>query len=280
MTLLISNNNKELVFYFLIAYAFSWILWFPVLLFSNGIISGSYEVFKVLGIIGSFGPFVAATLLTLKNEGKVGLKNLYKRTFQVKLGWWWVPVLFVIPAGVLIAHLLNILFFNATFPITEMLLNPWLIPVFFFIMLIIGGPLAEEFGWRGYAQFRLENNFNALNSGIILGIIWSLWHIPLFLMIGQPQHDYIPFWIFMVTDVLFSVYMIWLMNNTKKSLIPAFFIHNWMNISFVMFALMEPKAGGNYIPWLLSIIILAIILVFVVKIYGAESLSKKENQEQ
>lgn len=68
----------------------------------------------------------------------------------------------------------------------------------------------------------------------------------------------------------------WLINNTKGSLIPALIIHTWMNVVFVIFPLMEPKAGGNYMPWLLSLIILGVIMIGVIIIQGPDNLKKKK----
>src|SRR5690606_18363554 len=57
-------------------------------------------------------------------------------------------------------------------------LLPWL-PVVF-IVPIVFGPLAEEFGWRGFALPLLDHKNRAIASSIIIGFIWALWHAPLF----------------------------------------------------------------------------------------------------
>ena len=51
---------------------------------------------------------------------------------------------------------------------------------------LILGPI-EEFGWRGFALPLLQRKFAPFWAGLILGVIWALWHIPSFLMSGMPQ---------------------------------------------------------------------------------------------
>ncbi len=54
---------------------------------------------------------------------------------------------------------------------------------------LIAGPLAEEFGWRGYVQPRLRRRFSRIGTATILGLAWAAWHVPLFLLPGTGQHE-------------------------------------------------------------------------------------------
>ncbi|WP_082663009.1 CPBP family intramembrane glutamic endopeptidase [Thermococcus sp. 2319x1] len=58
-------------------------------------------------------------------------------------------------------------------------------------MLFLGGPLQEEFGWRGYASPRLQANHSALVSSVIIGVLWAFWHLPLNFMSDKagPQYE-------------------------------------------------------------------------------------------
>ena len=53
-------------------------------------------------------------------------------------------------------------------------------------MALLLGPI-EEFGWRGIALPVLQQRFVPFWSGLILGVIWGVWHIPTFLLSGTPQ---------------------------------------------------------------------------------------------
>jgi len=53
----------------------------------------------------------------------------------------------------------------------------------------LAGPVAEEFGWRGYVQPRLRRHYGQLATTVVLGAAWGLWHVPLYFMSGTGQHD-------------------------------------------------------------------------------------------
>ncbi|MEG2789643.1 MAG: type II CAAX endopeptidase family protein [Romboutsia sp.] len=65
----------------------------------------------------------------------------------------------------------------------------WITPV-----MILGGGL-EEIGWRGFLLPKLLNKYSYIKSSLIIGIIWSLWHLPLWFVVGSPQQNlhFLPF---------------------------------------------------------------------------------------
>jgi uncharacterized protein len=60
---------------------------------------------------------------------------------------------------------------------------------------LLGGPLGEEPGWRGYALPRLEAAFGPVRASLLLGLLWTGWHLPLFLYPGWTSA---PLWIYVV----------------------------------------------------------------------------------
>lgn len=72
----------------------------------------------------------------------------------------------------------------------------WLVvPVNLVLVFLIGGPLGEEFGWRGVVLPALEARFRPPWDSLILGIIWTASHCRLFLISASAQHS-LPFWLF------------------------------------------------------------------------------------
>jgi membrane protease YdiL (CAAX protease family) len=60
---------------------------------------------------------------------------------------------------------------------------------------LLGGPLFEEPGWRGFALPRLEARFGPLLGSMLLALIWAGWHLPLF---WYPGWSSAPLWIYVL----------------------------------------------------------------------------------
>jgi membrane protease YdiL (CAAX protease family) len=53
---------------------------------------------------------------------------------------------------------------------------------------LVSGPLAEEFGWRGFVQPRLRLRYGRVRTAVVMAIVWGAWHVPLFFLAGTGQH--------------------------------------------------------------------------------------------
>ncbi len=129
----------------------------------------------ILFITGGFTPTLVALMLVRLFVGNEGLKSFLKRTFQFNLGLrWYFTIAIVVVLGAFGVILINWLLgnpFNLTLYLSQL---PSLLP------LILLGPLSEEYGWRGYLLIKLQQKWSALASSIIVGVVWALWHLPLF----------------------------------------------------------------------------------------------------
>jgi membrane protease YdiL (CAAX protease family) len=131
----------------------------------------------------AWGPFVSAVLLAVWHKKGTGLLGLLKRGVEVRFSKrWWIPTFLLCPLMIGGAFLISLLAGNSV-PELNWIADPFLLVSSFFVILVTGGPLQEEFGWRGYALPRLQVRFNALYSSLILGFMWGLWHLP-YLFIG------------------------------------------------------------------------------------------------
>ena len=96
------------------------------------------------------------------------------------------------------------------------------------LFMAIKGPV-EEFGWRGLALPLLQRKFAPIWAGLILGVIWGLWHFPAFLLSGTPQSAW-SFTPFFVGSVSVSVIVTQLFNTSRGSILfPAFFHFQLIN---------------------------------------------------
>jgi uncharacterized protein len=103
----------------------------------------------------------------------------------------------------------------------------------FGLVLLVGGPLGEEFGWRGYALPVLTTKLGWRSASLIIGVIWGLWHLPLFFMSSTPQ-AHMPLAWFVVSTIAQSVIFAWVFRHSGQSIVPALVMHTsinaWMNI--------------------------------------------------
>ncbi len=258
------SENRNLVLFFLIAFAWSWFFWL-------------LQIWGFNLYVAPFGPFVAAFLLVYFQEGSGGVKELLMKGFDPRIGKvWYVPAFLLWPviAGFsLLGAFLN----EGSIPELVMLSQPWLILWNFVYIFFLGGPLQEEFGWRGYALPRLQSRHSALVSSVVLGVIWAVWHLPLnFMYWLGPQYE-VGMAMFLSTVILFvfvSILFTWLCNNTGGSIFAALIFHTMLNLStYVVFPVFETETGQTY--YFFSIIVVAIIILAV---FGAKRMVREKNQ--
>lgn len=254
-----SKETRNLCLFFLIAFAWSWIFWLPEILWG----------FRLY--IAPFGPTVAAFVLTYINEKQSGIKNLLKK--GLNLGFkkiWIIPIFLLMPTIVGLSLLLAVLT-GEPMPTIPILNQPWIIiPVFLYI-LFLGGPIAEEFGWRGYALDRLQARYSAFISSVLLGIIWGIWHLPLFFMKEQEIYRNVPIWGFIFGSILLSILFTWIYNNTNKSILAVLLFHTTGNMAHFLFPAMATKWGGLY-----SVIINVIAVIIILIIWGPKKMVREK----
>ena len=212
----------------------------------------------------AWGPLVAAFLLTYLSTRKVGVIKLLKRGVDFRFNKiWWLPTLFIMPAitgGALLLAILSV----ESIPELTWLSNPLTLVVgssSFIYLLFLGGPLQEEFGWRGYALPRLQARFNALVSSLIVGLMWGLWHLPYF-FIGEAIIYQTAIFGLIISDILIAILMTWLYNNTGGSILTALIFHTTISFSWILFPTLETDLGSLYYLILLILASISITIIW------------------
>jgi membrane protease YdiL (CAAX protease family) len=108
---------------------------------------------------------------------------------------------------------------------------------------------------------RLQEKYSALLSSLILGIVWSLWHLPTFFVrdsyqaglgIGTPA-----FWSFFAGIVALTFAFTWIYNNTNRSILAVILFHSMINFTGELIALSERADTLSTVLWFLAAIVLA-----------------------
>lgn len=223
-----------LIAFILLSCVLSWTMWGLIIASERGWIPISIP----LNPWGSFGPALAALILILKSDGKPGIRALLSSLISWRWGFsWWILILGVpfVLVGAAVAVLAvsgNDLSFAASIPWGQMTI---LLPV----ILIAGGPLGEEIGWRGYALPKLLTRYNPIAASLIVAAMWMLWHLPLFWIPGATQEgSSIP--IFLALVIALSILTTWIYLGTRRSLLAAVMFHFSINVSTYFLPLIVP----------------------------------------
>ncbi|MBD0328075.1 MAG: CPBP family intramembrane metalloprotease, partial [Pyrinomonadaceae bacterium] len=223
--------------FFVLAYAFSWVVWAPAVLFSRGASEEPQRLTALLHLAGALGPMASAFLVTALAGGSAGVGELLRRVFRwrVGLGWWVVAVVGT-PILFLVAAVICRLLFGGwpdlgQFGRSEEFAFLGLLPYWLANILFYG--FGEEVGWRGFALPRLQTGMrSALAAALILGLFWAAWHIPLFsFAMGFKSMGLveIPGWFFSM--LIGSVLLAWLYNSTGGSVLIVAIFHSTLDIS-------------------------------------------------
>jgi len=245
--------------------AFTWTL-FSIVIFSGQ--SNQDFPAMLLYILGGCAPSLAAIFFVWRTFNKEQRDDFWSRVINPRRikPVWWVVSLVAIPAVMGLAVWLNARLFNVL-PGMEILNNlkvqPAEIPIFI-IMMLIGGPLAEELGWRGLLLDAFQKKWSPAISTIILFLVWWIWHLPLFFIPGTSHYDWglltNMFWLFTMNVFLLTILMTLAYNANQRSVLIAILIHFSYNVTL---SLLVPYITQTFafITTFLALLVIGIIFV-------------------
>ncbi len=138
------------------------------------------------------------------------------------------------------------------------------------------GALFEELGWRGFAWPRLASTLGSpLGAALILGALWALWHFPReipLLLTGELTipHMLLGQSLFIVTCCASTIVMVYFVNLSGGSVLPAIMIHGSLNMFYGAFKLEESGAGGGGNLYNHSIIVWIALAALILVIAGPD----------
>ena len=262
------SSSRSLSWFFLFTFVFSWLSWLPAVLASQGRLSSPLPN-MVWVIIGAHGPLVASLVLAHRSGGWQAVWQMIRSGFHLRMdAKWWLAILLIPVMLTGLAVWLNVLL-NRYQPDTSLLSQPLLILPTFLFLFFMGGSFQEEFGWRGYALPRLLSRWTPLLASLLLGAVWGVWHLPLFYITGVSQ-SFMPFAVFWLLTVAFSILFTWLYLRTDRNLFSALLFHTAINTSLSLFPPIELRAGGNQMALtylMIAYALLALILVVLEPVF-------------
>ena len=221
--------RHPLVSFFVIAYAGAWLLELPVVLSrtGTGLLPYTLPPIVVLVLIAAAtftGPTLSAFVMARATEGSEGPKRLLRRYVLWRVQFrWYLFVLLIIPVSVLLGAIVLPGVVASYQPVTFGLVLGY--PLAFAATFVLGGPLGEEPGWRGFALPRLQEAYGPLAGSLLLGVLWALWHFPLFWTGVWTPPTAANMVMFVVMTTALTVVMAWVFNRAEGSLLITMLMH-------------------------------------------------------
>ncbi len=247
-----------------IAYAFSWSFFVPMII--------ARTVIVPLIVIASFGPFLAAITIHRLATGNF-------RAFRIVSSWprtilgTLIGVVLVVMAYVILPAMIAAdarqLRWNVLFSVSV-----------YNASTLFGGPLGEEPGWRGYALPRLQKRFGPVVGTLLVGLIWTGWHLPLFLVPGWTSS---PIWTFTLMLCGLSLLITYSFNLAGLSIVAAIAAHAVFNtVSKYLGGLLKGAEIRIQIPFetLLALCGLVIAIGLIAATKGRLAYCEKDGRER
>lgn len=219
-----ARSTGAIVTFFLFTFIWTWGLWGLVTLIREQVPGLGNAVY----LAGAFGPSVAAVLVTLIFTGGSGLRRWLAECLRWRVDWRWYALAFIAPPLILLAALGVHLALGGAVPPSPYADRVLIALAQFVVIAVLGGPLGEEFGWRGYALPALTARIGWRGAGVLIGIAWALWHLPLLFMAETAQAG-LPIGLFLISTVGLSVVMARLGVHAGFSVLPALLLHSVIN---------------------------------------------------
>ncbi len=225
----VRRSSKQLMIFFVMTFAWSWTCW----LLTPVVQADSSFAASALFFLEVFGPSLAAACLVCMTSGRAGLRTWLARCLKWRGRWAWMTLAFLSPLAVLTLAAAVHLLLGGVMPPSPAAGHVGLLIANFGLVFLVGGPLGEEFGWRGFALPSLIDYFGWRTASVVLGGIWGVWHLPLFFVAGSAQNQG-SIAAFFVLIVATSVFYTWLYIRSAGSLLPVLVLHTasnwWTNV--------------------------------------------------
>ncbi len=239
-----AGSAASILTFFALAFAWSWSCWLlaPMLKAEHPLAA------TALSLTGGFGPSLAAVVVMAHGRGSAGLRGWLSRCLRWRIGWRWVLLAFVFPVVFMGLAAAAHVALGGSLPPSPAAGHAWLAAANFLLIFLLGGPLGEEFGWRGYALPALQVRWGWRSASVLLGVMWALWHLPLVFSAGSVQ-SHLPIGWYALSVIASSVLFAWLFKRSQGSVVPVLVLHTAVNAWSMIIPVMVQPDGSNLRPF-------------------------------
>ena len=257
-------KRHPIIAYFVLAYAISWAVELPLAASAQGWLRTQMP--PALHYLASFGPMLAALIVTAMTEGRHGIWQLLSGLFKWRVGLGWLLFAILSPIALFAVAAIAGVATTGKWPdlalLGEVDYLPYLGVAGAFILWLLTFGVGEELGWRGFALPRLQTKHSALTATLILGLVWACWHVPAFFYKDTYRAMGLGgFPLLLLFILAASPVFTWLYNSTRGSLLMVIVFHATFDFLSVS------RAGGGTVAAVMSagVMIWAVLVVILFK---------------
>jgi membrane protease YdiL (CAAX protease family) len=215
------SRERGLGLFFTLTFALTWGIAAILIIAPDAVerLFGPIGLSNPLYLLAVYSPAISGLVVVWKRLGRSGLRGFLARLRMIRMpvsNWLFLVIGFpaIVYAGAVIAGTAG----------EAPLFSPWYtaIPALLASMFTMG--TWEELGWRGVALPLLQRRFSPLTSGLVVGVVWAVWHLPAFALSGTVQSGW-AFGPYFAGLLAVSVIMTWFFNASNGSILIAWLIH-------------------------------------------------------
>ncbi len=271
-----SGEAFQPVLFYVLTFVIAWTAWAPLLLHKIAVLQLAVPFPVVLFIgqtVGAFAPLLSLFAIQRISKDPELVSKVFSqlRLKGIPIGWYLLPALTPIAITLLINMSYSIF---SGIEVTVLRPEPlhqlgWgllaVIP-FQFLLGMIGSPLGEEPGWRGYILDRFSRQGHALTGSCLVASLWWIWHLPLFIILGVNPNVYTFLGMVGHSLLIDSLFLL-----SRHNLLVAMLYHQGVNTSFMFLISKTETLGG-------SVVLLIIAIVTRLVIHHSYKLSKLDDR--
>lgn len=234
----IGTRPSSMGVFIISAYVLTWVLLGPWFYVFNVRYDGELQpwmwAWVPFAFFGGWGPTLAAIITVALTQGRSAVRQLIRSVTVWRVPLRWYVLVAVFPPAVTALSLLvvdqglgTLRDFDVGAAITGTALA--------YLLALPFGPLGEELGWRGFALPRLLNRYGPVIASLVLGVVWTFWHVPM--MLWSPGASIPSFMglssfavaVYLVQVTSITILMTWLFLRTDGSVLLAVLAHLTFN---------------------------------------------------
>ncbi|MCZ7534013.1 MAG: CPBP family intramembrane metalloprotease [Acidimicrobiia bacterium] len=253
---------RDLITFYVVVYALSWIVWGTAILQDRDALS-----FHIPGALAFWSLTIGVPLVALATGGVSALADLASRVvrWRVSVQWYLIGIAFPIVLAMVSSALAAA--FGSTIELGGTLSLGSAVGYFIFGIFLF--TLTEETAWRGYALPRLQHSMDALPASVIVGVLWGLWHLPLWFIADTDQTSW-NFFAFVVLTIAESVLIGWFFNHTRGSVLLAGIFHAASDAALAYSGVLYSDARAFWV----AVLVFAVAAVTLVVVDGSKALRR------